>query len=309
VHVSIIGAGALARVYGVRLARRTSCAVTFVVRPGRTLGRLRIERVDGDQASETLDPQVADAVPTETNGILVTVRQDQLDASLDTLLAASPAPLVVLTPMMPGDFSRLTKTHGARVHAAMAGAAAYLSDSGACRYWLPRLAPTLIDAGEDAREPSGATRTLSDFAASLTEAGLVARLEQGVERLNVATTVTIAPLAMGIDAAGSIDSLLKDDALLRLTLSAVKEAVILSERIGKSAGWLRSLLPYAGKRMLRIGVSLVRSRWPETLHYAELHFGRKLHSQNVAMGRAIVELAKAHRTPSEALVALLSRLA
>jgi ketopantoate reductase len=305
VHVAIVGAGALGRVYGVLLSQRAACDVTFVVRPGVTLGPVRIERVDADRAKDTWDaPRAAVGVPADADVVIVTVRAEQLDAKLDALLEGAGAPIVVLTPMLPGDFDRLKQRYGSRIRAGMAGAVAYLNASGICRYWLPALAATLID---DER-PKGDSEVFSALVRSFEACGMKARLELGVHEQNPATTVTIAPFAMGLDAAGSVEALLGDDALLRLTLKGVEEGMALAARIGKSAGWLSSLLPYVGKRMLKIGAALVRSRWPETFSYVELHFGRKLHAQNVSMGRAVVELARAKGTPHEATLALLTRL-
>jgi hypothetical protein len=67
-------------------------------------------------------------------------------------------------------------------------------------------------------------------------------------------------------------------------------------------------MPFVGKRMLRVGAKLGKSRSPEAFAYVELHFGRKLHAQNVAMARAMVDLAKTKGTPFVATSALLARL-
>jgi ketopantoate reductase len=302
-HVAIVGAGALGRVYGVHLAKRTACNVTFVVRPGVMLGPIRLERVDDDGALLTLEePRTALVVPPDVDVICVTVRAEQL-GSLDSLLEACQAPIVVITPMMPQDFARMSARYGPRLRAGMAGAVAYVNERGTSRYWLPRLGTTLID---DVASPEpGVMLALVD---TLVEAGLRARLERGVHELNPATTVAIAPVSLGLDAAGSIEALLHDETLLPLTLRAIEEGVALSARIGKSAGWLRSLTPYLGKRMLRVGAALVKSQWPETFAYVELHFGRKLHAQNISMARAIVELAETKGTPNEATRALLARI-
>jgi hypothetical protein len=306
-NVAIVGAGALGRVYAVTLAERAKIGVTLVVRPGRekSVGPVRIERVDADHAVETWqEPVTSSSVPPDADAVLVTVRAEQLDASLDRLLEGTSAPVVVLTPMMPDDFERLSARYGARVRAGMAGAVAYVNDAGACRYWLPRMAATLVDQAKGEPESTA----LVELVHALASAGMSARFELGVHELNPATTVSITPAAMGLDAAGGIDPLLDDSELLRLTLDAIAEGVELGKRIGKSAGWLSLLMPFVGKRMLRVGVSLARKRWPESLSYVEVHFGRKLHAQNVAMGKAIVELAKKKRTSHDALESLLAKL-
>jgi hypothetical protein len=314
VHIAIIGAGALGRVYGARLSERATCDVTLVVRPGRVRQEpVRIERIDGDRAVDTWSPSVmASAVPKDADVVLVAVRAEQLDASLDRLLEATSAPIAVLTPMMPQDFERLNALYGLRLRAAMAGAVAYVNESGACRYWLPRMAATLIDqlVPKPARAPPGTDESPAfvDLVRTLVASGMSARLELGVHELNPATTVSIVPAAMGIDAAGGIDPLLGDPALLRLTLDAIQEGLTLAARIGKTASWIAYFMPFVGKRMLRVGASIAKSRAPEALRYVDLHFGRKLHAQNVAMAHSVLDLAKTKGTPSDAISTLLSRL-
>jgi ketopantoate reductase len=305
---AIVGAGALGRVYAARLSQRSSASVTLVVRQGRVaLEPVRIERVDGDRAVDTWSTPVTSAtIPPDADTVIVTVRGDQLDASLDVLLDATSAPVVVLTPMMPDDFARLSARHEDRMRAGMAGAVAYVNEKGVCRYWLPRMAATLVDQTSPASAPE--SPALVELVRALEAAGMSARLERGVHELNPATTVSITPAAMGLDAAGSIDALLDDAELLRLTLAAIGEGIELGKRIGKAAGWLTLLMPFVGKRMLKVGVSLARRSSPEAMTYVELHFGRKLHAQNVAMARAIVELARTKGTPHEATGALLARL-
>lgn len=307
-HVAIVGAGALGRVYGVRLAKHSLCDVTLIVRQNATLGAIRVERIDGDRQIDVWEkPVAAVAVPDDTDVIVVTVRAEQLDASLDAVLETTRAPIVVLTPMLPHDFERLRSKYGARLRAGMAGAVGYVNEAGTCRYWLPSRGATLIDEAP-ADKSSPETGGVANLVRALAEAGIPARLELGVHEQNPATTVVIAPFSMGIDAGGSIDGLLHDDGLLKLTLAAVQEGLSLSTRIGASASWLKGLMPYVGKRMLRIGASIVKSQWPEVLAYVEAHFGRKLHVQNIAMGRAIVELADDKGMSHKAIAALLAQL-
>lgn len=304
-HLAIVGAGALARVYGARLSLRARADVTLVVRPGRCEDQrpLRIERIDGDREVDTwTDPRLASVIPEGTDVVLVTVRGDQLDASLDALLDTTGALIVILTPMMPDDSSRLTARYGTRLRAAMVGVVAYVNDAGSCRYWLPRSATTLIDS------TSGFSPALRELASALDAAGIETRLEPHVGDSNLATTVAIVPAAMGIDAAGTLDALLGDRELLDLTLGAIKEGLTLGGRIGQGASWLGVLKPFIGPRMLRIGLSLGRKSSPEAFAYVEKHFGRKLHAQNVRMGEAVIELAKIRGTPHASIIGLLERL-
>jgi ketopantoate reductase len=303
-HVAIVGAGALGRVYGVRLARG-GVGVSFVVRAGRMGdGAIAIARVDGGEETDRVDaPDRRIAVPGDADVVLVCVRGDQLDEALIALLAAAPeVPLVMLTPMMPQDYERLRARLGARVIAAMPSVVAYGTEDGTTRYWLPRTATTLID------EPRPMDAALEDLVRSLETAGIGTRFALGVHESNPATTVAFIPLAMGLDVAGSIDALLEDEALLDLALRASDEGMELAGKIGTIATWAGVALKLLGSLTLRIAVAIGRRRSPEGFAYVEEHFGRKIHVQNVRMAESIVELARAKGTPHVALAALLERL-
>ena len=304
-HVAIFGAGALGRVYGVRLATLAGATVTFVVRPARLSdGVIRIERVDGDHGAVDLaKPERLAAVPADADVVLVCVRGDQLDADLVAVLQQGPdVPAVILTPMMPADYTRLRAALGARVVAAMPNVVAYAKDDRTTRYWLPRAATTLI---EEARP---ADATLDALCEALDAAGISARQEMGVHETNPATTIAFIPLAMGLDAAGGIDALLGDEALLDLSLRAAAEGATLAHRLGKVATWAGVVLRFVGPTTLKLGVALARSRAPEAVAYVEAHFGRKLHAQNVAMAEAIVDLARERGVPHDAMIELTARL-
>lgn len=304
-HVAIVGAGALGRVYGVRLAG-VGIGVSFVVRPAkaRSAEPMRIERIDGNRAThEIAKPELVASIPSHADVVLVAVRAEQVDAPLEALLEARPAvPIVMMTPLMPAVFERLVRGLGMRVLAAMPGVVAYITDQGVTRYWLPRVAPTLVD------EPRPPVAVVNELVHALTASGLPARLELGVHEMNPATTVSFIPLAMAIDAAGGIDPLLSDNALLKVALAAANEGFELSRRIGKSASWVGLLTRFAGPRMIRLGVGLARRGAPEAVSYVETHFGRKLHAQNVAMADAMVDLAHQKGVKSDAIGALRERL-
>jgi hypothetical protein len=305
-HVAIVGAGALGRVYGVRLALLAGAGVTFVVRPGKEDDKspFAIVRVDADHEEHVLRaPDRAARIPAHADVILLCVRVEQLDDPMvKTLAEAANVPIVVLTPMMPADFERLTRGLGPRVLAGMPGVVSYINPAGACRYWLPRVAPTLID------EPRPALPAVSELVGLLARAGVVARLELGVHETNPATTVCFIPIMMGLDAAGSIQALLADRSLLDVALRSTHEGEALSRRIGKSAPWVRAFRHFVGPTTLRVGVALARRQWPEAVSYVEEHFGRKLHVQNVVMAEAMVRLAHDKGSPHEALDGLLARL-
>jgi hypothetical protein len=113
---------------------------------------------------------------------------------------------------------------------------------------------------------------------------------------------------MGLDAAGSTQALLEDRPLLALALAATAEGRALGRAVGKAEPWASTLLRFVGPTALRLGLGMARSRAPEAVAYAEQHFGRKLHAQNVAMAERMVELARDEGLPAEKMSELLTRL-
>lgn len=113
---------------------------------------------------------------------------------------------------------------------------------------------------------------------------------------------------MALDVAGTIEAALADDALMRLAFDAADEGRELGRAVGKAEAWASTLLRFVGPLTLKVGVGLARSRAPEAVAYAEQHFGRKLHAQNLLMAERIVELARGKGTPHEALAKLLEML-
>ncbi len=307
-HAAIVGAGALGCVYGARLAAVARVGVTFVVRPARVREArgMLLERVDErDDVLRIASPDYAAEVPAHADVVLVCVRGEQLDDGLVELLRRGPdVPAVVLTPMMPGDYERMRDEGalGDRVVAAMAGVVAYVREDGVVRYWLPTMAPTLID------EVRGAGEAVAEIALMLVRAGIRARIELGVHESNPATTVTFAPLTMALDVGGGVDGLLADASLTSLAIRAAREGVELGRHVGAVAPWAAAMTKFLNRMTLRIGVGLAKRQSPEAIHYVDEHFGRKLHAQNVSMARALVTLAETKGTPHEALAALRDRL-
>src|SRR5258708_25901133 len=113
---------------------------------------------------------------------------------------------------------------------------------------------------------------------------------------------------MALDVAGTIDGALGDDALLDVAFRAADEGRELGRAVGKAEAWASTLLRFVGPLTLKVGVGLARSRAPEAVAYAEQHFGRKLHAQNVLMAERIVELARTRGVEHEALAKLLEML-
>ncbi len=304
-HVAVLGAGALGLVYGGLLAKRTSTTVTFVVRPSRAgdAQPVRLEHVDHDAEAVEL-PKRRDVaeVPGDADVVLLAVRAEQIDDALLALLAPSRASVVVLTPVFADKLAMLEARLGKRVFAAMPSVVAYVRAPGVVRYWLPRMATTLVE------EPRPMRAEIDELVRSLHAAGISSRLQLGVEETNAATTVTFMPLAVGLDVAGSVDALLADHDLLALTLAAAREAGELAHALGKPAPWAPLLTKFVGPLTLKIGVSLAERRAPEAVRYVEEHFGRKLHAQNVAMSEAMVRLASDKRVPHDALARLHARI-
>ena len=230
--------------------------------------------------------------------MLAFVRYEQLD-SLAARVEGSASPVVVMTPMMPQDHARLSAALPGRIVTGMPSVVSYENDAGAIRYWLPRAATTLVEAG---------AAPIAELVKRLARAEIAAKEETDVLGRNVATTVSFIPIAMALDVAGSIEAAMADDALMAVALEAADEGRALGRAVGKAEAWASMLLRFVGPFTLKVGLGLARSRAPEAVAYAEQHFGRKLHAQNLLMAERIVELAAEKGTPREALTKLLEML-
>jgi 2-dehydropantoate 2-reductase len=300
VHVCIVGAGALGSVYAARLARFGGCEVSVVARSAAPATRERLERVEDGEVLEWDVPARLTEAPRPADVVLAFVRYEQL-STLPARVGGSQAPVVMMTPMMPQDHAELTASLPGRLVTGMPSVVSYRNDAGAIRYWLPRLATTFVEA----REARGAE---GELVTRLERAEIRAKLAPHVLERNVATTVSFIPIAMALDVAGSADALLSDEALLSLALDAAAEGRELGKSVGKAEAWASMLLRFVGPRTLKMGVGLARSRAPEAVLYAEQHFGRKLHAQNVAMAGRMIELAHDKGVAPPALTELYAKL-
>lgn len=298
-HVAVLGAGALGSAYAGLLAARTRTDVTFVVRSTDT-GKAEttiLEAVNGDR-TEVRIPRTL-AIPREADVILLAVGTEDLPG-LRPLLDAGSASIVVLTPMMPRDYTRMRSAFGERVLAAMPAIVSYRRDDGVFRYWQPP-APTKVDeprAGEDGR-------IVRVLAAIMNEAGLDTRLELGVHESNPASTVCAIPIGMSIALAGSLEAVAADAQLCGLTHRACREGVRLGRAIGRPE--LPMLLaPLVATRPGLLALSRLLSA--EQRAYAEHHFGQKLRAQHRMMAAEMVALAVTKHLPHAAIEALASRL-
>jgi hypothetical protein len=310
VQIAVFGAGALGRVFGVRLARRAGVAVDFVVRPSSgASGAIAITRVnaDGDRP-ETLDaPSCVTVIPGHADAVLVCVRAEQLGRECLELLARGPeVPLVFFTPMLPATCARVKSALGPRVYPAMSNVLGRRDRAGVVRYWVSRTARTLIEEPRGKRlEEAGALRELLE---ALGKAEIDARFQMGVEETGAATALSFLPLAMGIDAAGSADALAGNARLLKLTLHAQDEARTLARRVGEAAPWVATLGRFLGPLRIKVGLALAHKRSPEAIAFVEEHFGRSARAQNRALGGEAVALADAKGVRHESLSALLGKL-
>jgi 2-dehydropantoate 2-reductase len=299
-RVAVVGAGALGCVYGARLARFAGCEVTVTARSAAPPSTVRLERVDDGDVMTWAMPARTERPPADADVILGCVRYEQLDA-MAARLKGGTAPIVVLTPMMPKDHARMSAALPDRVLTGMPSVVAYQNDARAIRYWLPRVATTFVES----QIPPGVE---AELVKRLSRADINAKLDAHVLERNVATTASFIPIAMALDAAGSIDAVLGDEALLGLALAGAEEGRELGRAIGRADPWASLLMRFVGPRTLRVGVGIARSRAQEAVSYVEQHFGRKLHAQNTAMAEAMADLARDKGTKHEALDQLVARL-
>jgi len=310
-HVTFVGAGALGRVYGARLLASGE-QVSFVVRPARVTetSSFVIEQVNGARRRDVIERPVRVAdVPRSTTAILLAVRFDQLegpDPVVDRLRAAPAVPIVALTPLLPRQRAQLDAAVWRHVVPGMPSVSGYVDDRSVVRYWLTKVASTLLDdpAGAD-----GATRAaIEEIARRLDRAGISAHLERDVAQLNVGTTIAFFPLVAAIDVGRGVDGVLTDKELLATVLDAARECDVLGKTIGKVASWAYLLMRFVGPYTLKPGVAMARSLAPESVRFVETHFGPKLHGQHLAMGDTILALGKEQGQPMPALTRLMDTL-
>ncbi|KYG10776.1 oxidoreductase [Sorangium cellulosum] len=316
-RISIVGAGVLGRVYGVRLAAQGD-DVTFVVRPERVEDArpFVIEQVNSADRRDTLErPRLAADIPADAEVVLVTVRFDQLAPSgaapppaegrtvADLLLRGPSVPVVVLTPLLPPQRASLEEAARRRITPAMPSISGYLDERGVVRYWIVGFASTLIDdeGGAPAERP-----LLEELARRLTSADLPARLDPDVGAQNAATTTAFFPLIAAIDAGGGTSALLENEGVLGTALQATRECMALADRVGTVAPWTKLLTRAIGPFTLKPGVALARLVAPEALRFLDAHFGPKLHAQHLAMGAAVLAMGREHGVSLPALERLMT---
>lgn len=329
-HVTVVGAGVLGRIYGARLAADGE-EVSFVVRPDRAgeTAPFFIEQVnEGDRREVIERPVRLTEIPEGADIVLVAVRFHELlpgaraQAPAETDDSTQPrrgfdlreilrgggsrkAPVVVLTPMLPGQEEALAKASGRPIVPAMPGVAGYLNERGAVRFWVPAATSTQLDELAGGDEGQAAIEAL---AKRLTQVGLPTHLEPEVAKRNAATTISFFPLIAAIDAGGGVDGVVGNKELLGAVLAAAKESGALAAKVGKPAAWGQLLMKLAGPITLKPGFALARRLYPESVRFVESHFGPKLHEQHMAMGEGILALGKANGMSMPELKRLLAIL-
>jgi ketopantoate reductase len=301
-RIAVVGAGALGSVYGARLARLSDCDVHVVARAPAPPSVTRLECVQDGMRLEWAVPARLERTRDDAQAVVVCVRYEDLDAAVERI-AAGGAPVVVMTPMMPQDFTRLSAAMPGRLVVAMPSILAYKNPTRTIRYWLPRAAATLMEAAS--ARPG---RELAEFAGKLETAGIAARLEPNVLTRNVATTMAILPLALAVGAAGGSEAALADNALLTLAQEAADEGRRLGSTFGVVEPWASILPRFVGPSILRAAAALTRAHLPETLTYIDSHFASKLEQQSRLLGARILELAKQKGAQCEAFEQLMRRL-
>jgi 2-dehydropantoate 2-reductase len=302
-HLAVIGAGALGRVYGVRLAASNAARVSFVVRGGqeRSAAPLVIQR-EGEARVQFIEaPARVDRVPADADLALLAVRADNLDERLERLLLeAPPVPVVSLTCLMPSRLARVRVACAGTLVPAMPGVVAHGPARDPVRYWLPRSAPTLIDdaAASDPR--------VGDLVRALHAGEVPVRLGQSVAAVAQATSILFWPLVLLLDASGgTAEAAVAGSGRLRLAFEALRESRVLAPAVGAAAPWAQRFARYSRPRLLRIGVALARRSQPEAVRFVEQHFGNKMHAENVLVGEQIVALGRDKGIGMQAFEALL----
>lgn len=298
-HVAVVGAGALGRVYGAHLAD-AGLRVTFVVRESRLneTTPFVIVRRNGDRRRRELSPTRSASIPGDADVVLLAVRADQLDESIERLLARGPAvPLVSLTPLLPLSLERVSGWARGRVWVAMPSIAASATGDGSDEYWAFRASPTLFEEGP---------AVTAELVSALRRSGLPARLSRDVRTRNPATTAAFFPISVAVSRAGGVAKLLRDSELTELGLSALKETLPLAESLGPIDAPLRLLLRAVGPRSLGAVLRALTRTLPEAAEFVDSHFGDKLGAQHRVLGAEIVELARERRLALPRLERLLA---
>lgn len=295
-RIAIVGAGALGRAYGVRLALAGE-HVRFVVRPSRAAAPepFVIEQVNGDRERNVLDhPDLVTSIPQDSDLVLLTVHLDQIvetapakdGTPVAELLAAAPrVPVVSLTPLFPRQIAALEAAAKKVVLPGMPGVTGYIDERGVLRYWVPQYAMTFFDM-------RGERTAVEELARTLTRIQIPTQLERDVGSLNAATTIAFFPFTAALGIGGSVDGVLGNKELVNAVVEAAKECEALAKKVGRVASWAVLLGRFIGPFTLKPGVLLARRIAPEAVRFVEAHFGPKLARQHAVVGEAILDFGR-----------------
>ena len=309
-RIAIVGAGALGRAYGVRLALAGE-QVRFVVRPARVAAPepFVIEQVNGDKERSVLDhPELVTGIPSDSEIVVLAVHLDQLvegappqdGTPVADLLAAGPnVPVVTLMPLFPRQLAALEAAAKKKIYPGMPGVTGYIDERGVLRYWVPRSAMTFFDL-------RGARTSVEELARALTRIHIPTQLERDVDSLNAATTIAFFPFTAALGIGGSVDGVLASKELMHVVVEAAKECEALAKKVGRVASWAVLLGRFIGPFTLKPGVMLARRIAPEAVRFVEAHFGPKLAQQHAVVGAAILALGRERGVAMPELARLLA---
>jgi ketopantoate reductase len=309
-RIAIVGAGALGRAYGVRLALAGE-DVRFVVRPARAAAPepFVLEQLSGDKEHHTLErPRLVTSVPEDIDLVVIAVHLDHVveaaapegSTRVADLLAAAPnVPIVTLTPLFPSQLAALEAASGKAIFAGIPGVAGHIDERGTLRYWVPRSAMTFFDA-------RAAHTPVEELARRLTRAGIPTQLAADVGSLNAATTIAFFPFTAALGIAGSVDGVLASKEIIHAVIEAAKECDVLAKKVGRVASWAQLLGRFIGPFTLKPGIALARRIAPEAVRFVEAHFGSKLTAQHAVIGASILELGRERGVPMPELAKLLA---
>jgi 2-dehydropantoate 2-reductase len=299
VHVAILGAGALGRVFGAHLVA-ASQRVTFVVRAARTQERAPfvVERQGLRKRRLVVrDPCRSAQIPGGADVVLLAVRVDQLDEGLEALVRhGPPVPVVSLTPLLPLSLERVASWVDDRLFVAMPTLAATPRADGVDAYWSFRASPSLFEPG---------AREVTALVEALRQSGLPARLADDVRRTNPATTLAFFPISVAVSRAGGTEALLRDAGLTELGARGAQEAFVLARRIGRVEPAAALLLRRMTPSTLRLSFGVLCRLLPRATTFVDDHFGTKLVAQHRVLGAEILELGRREGVPLPSLEALL----
>jgi hypothetical protein len=296
VKITVVGAGATGRVFAAHLVS-VGADVSVLSRhaPPAASG---VERADGSGRMLADAAHAHSGFAAGSDAALACVPAEAVSDDLLTGLDKLRAPIVFMMPLLPESWHRIRERLGARAVAAIPGVTGYVRSDGVVRYWLPRSAPTVIDADAG----------LGELATLLDASGVHTRPEREVSATNQAVTATFLPLVMALAASGSTHAALANPMLLGEATDATGEAQRLAAELGHPPGWVSLLTKFVGPRMLKLGLGLAERVSPESVDYADAQFARARLGTARWLGAELIRVAEARGFDAGAMRTLHARL-